>query len=195
MKNPFVLIFASTLFFFSQLASAQAPQAPVQLSPDVKQGIELLAKSFGLESEKPVTPEIDLKRSQKTTADVADKAINKVEEAVMYMEKHIKSVAPEVWRIMVRQQYGQAIGNLMFSLGWIIAAVVAHLFLNHAWGETTQHSKSDSEAYFFLVGVCPAVVGLIAFIFFMANMGESIKLLFNPEYYAVKDLIRVVLAR
>jgi hypothetical protein len=196
------VLILSFVLMFSGVANAQESQLPIQLTPEAKKGIELMAKGFGLEAPAgatKATPELQKQTSanvgEKSVADVADRALNMVEQGSKYMEDHIKKVAPELWRIMVRQQYGTALGNLMLSLGWMIAAVLAHFFLGKMWALPANKDSEEHGARIVIVAIIPTVVGLWAFIVLMWTLGDSVKLLFNPEYYAVRDLVRVILAR
>lgn len=203
MKKVFGLVVLGT-FAFANVASAQDIPSPIQLTPEARQGVEMIAKGLGMEIPKPkqASPastnsekqSVETKGTERSVADVADRALTMVEQGSKYMEEQIKNVAPEVWRIMIRQQYATAVGNPLLSVGWMLSAFFAYMILSHIW---VLDSPSSDEKIFhlLLVKLAPTAVGIVAFLCFMGNMTDSVKLLYNPEFYALKDLIRVILAR
>jgi hypothetical protein len=116
----------------------------------------------------------------------------------------IQKIAPHLWRIMIVQQYTKAIGDLVVPFGCLIIAIGYLFIIRKKWAlypKDQRTIKVYESNYATTEWVCqvifrqilaPAVV-VITSLFFLAYLSESIKYIINPEYYAVKDILTMVL--
>ncbi len=91
----------------------------------------------------------------------------------------IKQIAPELWRIAIRQVYAEAardgiIAILALAIGIVSLVVWLRIY------------KEDREGYTLLLWV-PIIVG---FLIFSMNIVAVAMSLINPEYYAMQLIIR-----
>lgn len=140
------------------------------------------ATSAKTESDKPV----------KSIGDVADKALDMMGQAVATLSNSLSKIAPHVWRIMIVQQYAKAIDDILTPVMLLVLLSVVTIVIrknvsspppsNERWDD------SDWGAFWFRT-IIPVALMCIFGIWFVADLGDSIKLLINPEYYAIKDIL------
>lgn len=129
-------------------------------------------------------------------AEVADKALGLLEKYIGKAEQAFKSVAPEVWRVMIKQQYANAVSGVLVSFSLIVILAIYVLVIKTLWKELP---KTDSDygfnwwARFWFIRMIPFALFIIFGIIFSADLANSIKMLINPEYYAFRDLLHIVL--
>lgn len=128
----------------------------------------------------------------KTMGDAADKALDMLGGAVGTVADTLKKIGPEVWRIMIIQQYANAARSLAGPIFALIASLI--VFFAARKGLTIKedeksYSQDDWRGFkHFLKGVtwfAPCLCALIVAI----NLSEAVAMLINPEYYALKDLL------
>lgn len=152
--------------------------------------LEDLGKAFGAEpqTEKKETPQ------PKTIADVADKALDKVGDLVSSIASNMQKIAPEVWRIMIRQQYAKAIAGPVTPLGLLLLV----FFYRHILSKRFKIDSVDNEPNqpsFWFARVIPVFFLIVFGGWLFGEIGSSVKILINPEYYAVRDLVQLLLNR
>lgn len=114
-------------------AQAPATSAPVAqaLSPEdmikIRDQLKTLSQAMG----NPVaTATAETKKDEKedpnhkTVGDVADKALGLFTNAIGTLSESLKKIAPEVWRIMIRQQYASAAADLITPFGLLSLALI-----------------------------------------------------------------------
>jgi len=130
-----------------------------------------------------------------TVADVADKALNLTVDAVTQIAVGLEKAAPEVWRIMIKQQYANAIGDLLGPTLWLIFFFVCLYVMNKKIPLSMMKDLDPYDANiipFGMVWVLIPIAGLCTMIAFTCNLTSSVKILINPEYYAIKDLLQMI---
>jgi len=182
----------------------QAAEQPVQTEPlseadkiALRADLERVARALGVEpeaapavtAEKPET-KVELK-TEKTLVEVSDRALTMIERMVTTAASGLEKAAPQVWRVMVRQQYAKAIQGPVFALFLLMTALALRLVARKVLGPYDPH-ESDGAAVaragtWILLGV--------AFIRFGAMLSNSAVYLINPEYYALRDLVQVLLGK
>lgn len=176
---------------------AQEPtKAPVSVE-DVRQlGEQVRAlKSIVADEPKP-EPKPEPKVESKTMGDVADKALDMLGSAVGTVAETLKKIGPEVWRIMIIQQYANAARMLAGPLFALIASVVIYFSLRKATTpisrdreknveEDSDDMKNFKRVMRFITYVVPCICALI----FAIQLSNGIAMIINPEYYALKDLL------
>ncbi len=129
------------------------------------------------------------KETGKTAADIADQALNMLGDAATKMSDMLQKTAPEVWRIMIRQQYTQAAVNV--TLATLFLGVSIGLYYSTKKILTLKdHSTYDDEWKIWAkAGVFIAL--LTTAIIFACNVGFAAGRLINPEYYAIANMIEL----
>lgn len=143
----------------------------------------------------------------KSMADVADKALDISTKYIGQAASIIEKAAPRVWAVMVRQQYAKAIGEILGPFLWmlmipLLAATVRHFWKPRPIPENHNcrteacggHASSDERAcHIAFTLAVPAAGTAIAGAVFIYNLAQSSMYLINPEYYAIKDLVQILL--
>lgn len=193
---------------FAQTPTPATP--PAGLTAGDVQAIQDTAKSigvvFGIEKATP-TPAVQTGNNQapaehqKTVADVADKAVDMVGRLVASAAQTLQKVAPDVWRILIKQQYAKAIGDLTIPFGLLLSMLVLNQIYfkktrkitEACQGQCKEHS-SDAHGWMWTTGTGLPVVGFVVSILWtLISLSNSIKFLINPEFYAIRDLLMMLL--
>ena len=114
---------------------------------------------------------------------------------------------------MVRQQYAKAIAGLVVPWGLILVLLIYMKLVKSGWvinpptdsqgnpkdeSKITQIEKEEISfsilARLIVTKVAPIVLCLICGVWGLVRLSSSILYLVNPEYYAVRDLLQMVLA-
>ncbi len=126
-----------------------------------------------------------------TMADVADKVVNLGARAIAQAADSVEKVAPKVWGVMVRQQYAKAIGDLTVPfVGFLITLIIfvrTKAFRIRVWHE----ERSSGEEFFLAVVIVVAL--MITALWLAYALSNSVMYLINPEFYAFRDLLVMIL--
>lgn len=194
-------------FSFAEEESKNPPLNKEEIQ-QLKAATEGLKEVFGIEGEKPATKTEGKKtENKKTIADVADKAVDMAGKLVSQAAETIQKVAPDVWKIMIKQQYANALGNIVLPLLLIILVVaynkVVAKKLGYA-GKTQEEIKvlfdrmdstDDQVGVFIFYDVVPVAGMLIVGIWTAIAVSASLKYIINPEFYAVRDMLLMLLGK
>ena len=121
-----------------------------------------------------------------------------VKDLVTSVSKTLESVAPQVWRIMIRQQYAKAIADLVLPWALFAMVILYWVIMNKKWvipvkeGGYDRYEEERVARAILATGV-PIVAGIAFFCWGAYALANSIKYLVNPEYYAVRDLLIMLL--
>ena len=172
------------------------PLSP-QDAAKAKAELETLAIAFGVKPAVTTTATTTTQAEEhKTLGDVGDKALDMVSKAVTSISATLEKIAPHVWKIMIKQQYAKAIGGLVVPWGLILITILYWRIIRKAW--STDDIGDDSNewwARFWIVRGIPFIAGFVLSIWGVTRLSYSIMLLINPEYYAVRDLITMLLGQ
>jgi len=165
----------------------------------VQKGVQELGQLFGVEKpkkEEPKKPEVS--NTEKTVAQVMDKAIDKVSDVVGAMAQAINKIAPDVWRIMIKQQYAKAIMACVVPVGLLLVMIVYMTLVGKYWKPARpEDHEGDKEVEWELrmafVRIFPTIVACLAGLWFFNRLADAAALLINPEFYAIQDLLRMIL--
>jgi uncharacterized protein YjeT (DUF2065 family) len=194
MKNLLLIV----LLFVSINVVGQEPSpTPINKQPtaaELKQAKETL-KSLMDET----TGTRPVQQENKSVADVLDKGVDLFSGYVTTLEGVVSKYAPEVWRIMITQQYAKAISYPLFwglmLIGLCIFYRTGRKYFGLEKGQAVFRAEEgtyldDEDApRVILVGVIPLILGVIFTARFFFVLSESIMIAINPEYYALKDII------
>ena len=192
----------------------------------IKEQLTALGKvlDVGEELQAKESPKDETKKEQpKTLADVGDRALQMAESMVTSTAATLEKYAPEVWRIMINQQYAKAMSALVVPVGLLFTALLWFLIMRKKWrlvwekeepfsaqkmhersaGSTEKTTKTvtcriGSEAKslrMWIVNILPGVA-MVGFGIWAAVAAKSvIMLLVNPEFYAIRDLVLLLLGK
>ena len=191
---------------FSIVLAADTPSQQKTVSAEdakkVREEVRKIGSLFGVEAkEEPAsaqeTKQVQ-KREPKTLAGAADKALDMLSQAVATISVTMEKVAPEVWKIMVRQQYARAIADLSLPWGLFLVVLCYVAVAKRLWkkeGELNygRDSWGDQEFRGFLTTSIPFVLGLLFAIWGAIVVKGSILYLINPQYYAIRDLLQMIM--
>lgn len=131
---------------------------------------------------------------QKNMADVADKALSLLSGYIGIVAGAMTKVAPEVWRIMVRQQYANAVAGPFVPFMLIMILAVYGVVMSYWWDKAkVKEESNEAGARGFFVNLVPFVLFIIFGIWTSVQLSYSVQMLINPEYYAFRDLVHILL--
>lgn len=134
-------------------------------------------------------------------AKVADKALDMASGMLASVAKTLEKAAPEVWRIMIRQQYAKAVMGLivpwMLWLGILICTIILNFKIKHSIRGCKEPVDRCDGCTLKLVAGIIIPIGLLGIsgIWGANRLASTAAYLINPEFYAIRDLILMVLNR
>ncbi|HNC56705.1 MAG TPA: hypothetical protein PLP33_14765 [Leptospiraceae bacterium] len=189
----FILLF--TVVGYSQEVVPSPTPKPVSAAEEVKSAKQVLSEVVDRSAN----------GEKKTFSDVLDKGIDLFASYATTVGEMIKKIAPEVWRIMIKQQYAKGITGIAY---WILVPLVP---LSLVFGiRRFMHGKNsgksflklekgyESEESSQLEELRVTISWILLLIFFLTslfsiyNITEYGQMLINPEYYAIKDMLEMV---
>lgn len=90
----------------------------------------------------------------------------------------VEQVAPEIWAIYLKQMYSAGITWLILSLASCVLSILCYKGFR-------RYLKTDNEDAQVILAVCLAVCTVVTLATFLIGF----RLLFNPEYYAIQQLL------
>lgn len=182
----------------NQLFAQQDPNQTTQqaLSPQdtqkLRDDINLLKEVFGVGQ--PAQNKEQNVQPKKTMADVADRALDMVGSLVASTASTLQKVAPDVWRIMIRQQYAKIASWLTIPWGVLIVTLVYARYAKPRLAEWAKGRSEDARTTSAAFGsVIPTVICFASGVVGIIYLGRSMRILINPEYYAIRDLLALVM--
>jgi len=167
---------------------AAAPSPPRPDTAQLRAQVQALAEALGVKQAAP--PE----EKQRTAVDVADRALDMFGSAVASVASQIEQHAPLLWKVMVKQQYAKAVADVIPSLGWILVALLAHFVVRRKWQKPSDNTEEGLQfLWHFVTWVVPLALGIIGVSSFVVSASDSVKFVINPEYYAVRDILLMVM--
>ncbi len=187
-----IMVATFAVFLTGTICMAQSQATGDTKSPftdsqkaQAQQDLKNLADVFGITSDKQTAA--SKPNTSKTVADVADKALDMVGNAVAQISTTVQNVAPQIWRVMVKQQYANAIGDLVWPTGLVLVAFIFRKTVVKKFSEGEGNNEDKQTLQF--ISLIVLVGGSLMFFY---NLQSSIKILINPEYYAVRDLLQIL---
>lgn len=193
MNRCVIIIIALLAVIFPATVLAQAPSgSAVPISED--DAVRLRALIDQMRQQASPAP---ASSSAKPTAwaDVADKAIDKtfrmLEGSVSVVSDTLKKTAPELWRIMIRQQYANAARNMLEAFLYLLVGILGLLVCVKY---VTKPDTEDLAILWFLgTRMLPATYLTICALVQIDAVADAVQRVINPEYYALQDLVRLIL--
>jgi hypothetical protein len=159
----------------------------------MRESAKAIGALFGVEQPKPQAAQpsqqtqADPAQDHKTMADVADKALNMVGQATGVIASAVEKAAPRVWGIMVRQQYATAFASVITPWGLVLIMTIFLLIVRK------KYPAESGDELLWVTTIIPSALILIFAVWGTMRIAGSIQLLINPEYYAIRDLLSMVL--
>lgn len=124
--------------------------------------------------------------------------INMLEQGIQKAADTLGVAVPQLWEILIRQQYVEAANSILallaiLTVAGIYAWVAKKLLKSDSSYEETYGGEDIKDIVFFslvISGIFIAVILLITTIGFFEN--ETIGKILNPEYYALKDIAEFI---
>lgn len=197
-------ILMSAVLSGTPAVEAPAPVTTTFSDADRKKALALLEQLHTeMNGAQPTkTPDGKTAPPEKTMADVADKVLDMSAKYITQIASMVEQVAPKVWRVMIIQQYAKAAGQVMNPLLTMLVMIVYSVVFRKMWklpdGEKndkffdyeiplTQRGARGLVTFLF-----PLVVGTISALVFVNHLSDAAMYIINPDYYALKDLLRLV---
>lgn len=180
---------------------------------DLKRAARVLGNAFDVNVQQegagaqstPSAQEEGKEESHKTVGDAMDKGLNMVKGFVVTLSSTLEKIAPRVWTVMVRQQYAKGIGLIVVPWGLLITLLIYISILKRLWRAPASKEELedsmvslDPEILDFVprrwfVIYLPFVLGFFFTVWGVVNLRDAVLYFINPEYYAIKDLLEMIL--
>ena len=200
------LIFMSSTNLMAQDENAPKSDAPLQVEEvrqlrEAAKAINQILSGEDLPEESQATNKVAQKKPTKTPAEVADKALTILSGYIGTAAKTMEKVAPEVWRVMIRQQYAKAIAAPFFAFSMICFTAIYTVVMKRWWRLDEEDKTKAAEGtwtdnygwHFIMTNALPFLLVMIFGIRTAWCLSYSTQILINPEYYAFSDLLQLLL--
>lgn len=177
--------------------SAGQPLSPEDQAK-LKKEMRRLAEAFGVQqpaAQAQPAPPAGSSQDKRTMADVADRALDMTGKLVASISATLEKTAPKVWSIMIRQQYAKAIADLVLPWSLFLAGLIFMLIsVKYNFSlKFADVSRDGQMAAWVVVRFAPMVSMVVFTIWGAIALATTIKLLVNPEFYAIRDLLTMLL--
>jgi hypothetical protein len=106
-------------------------------------------------------------------------------ELLQQLVEFIKDASPYVWNLLIKQEYINAYANLIWTGILLLVCIIGIIIGTKMWKLGNKENDDDwysASFAFFIFSIISGVVGL-------AILTPAIKILLNPEYYAIIHII------
>ncbi len=97
----------------------------------------------------------------------------------------LKSASPHIWQILMKQVYGDAVVELVFSILLVIAGCVLIKLTFYAKARYKEDRFSSWDA----MAVISAIVAITGFATSNIVFLDAMQKFYNPEYYAIQLIL------
>ncbi len=213
-----ILCFALSATVFAEEQGKVSPTTKLTQEEirQLQEGAATLGKAFGISPDvKPSAKEnedekkeVENKPAEKTFANVADKGLDMVKNLVISLSQTLEKTAPQIWRVMVKQQYAKAIADLILPWSLLLVTIIYAFMMKKMWKWSPEYNNMELVNFHdnedipyptkrgwrgFLSVVLPFCGGCFFTIWGCVVLKSSLLLLINPEYYAVRDLLLMIM--
>jgi hypothetical protein len=119
-----------------------------------------------------------------TVTGVIDRALGMIERFAVRAGETMERIAPDAWRVMVRQQYVKGVQRIALSLGFLFIALIYWLRTKNL--AVDNNDEGFTFAVYRTMPVLCVVGGAIAFVICLS---DALCFFINPEYYAIRDIL------
>ena len=116
----------------------------------------------------------------------------KLSEAVKVMAEKLGVAVEKLYPILIRQAYVEG----YISLAWVIFGILGimicgYLFWKSFKSLTTDNNVNDDDARVFVLSISAFIV-IVSIAAVIINIGNAIRALANPEWYAIKMILNLI---
>ena len=141
--------------------------------------------------------------TDKSIADVADNIVNhlangleKITDGVSSLGKDAAKIAPEIWKVLVKQQEILGIQSIIYGVcGIIVGLISLYLIIKIVKMRTIEQIPADifevDHPMWFFFAVIMLCGTIIPTIIGVNKIGDGLVKCLNPQFYAAKDLIEM----
>lgn len=164
----------------------------------IKKNAEALGDLFGVNQAK-IKQEPATSQQQKSMADVAEKAIDMTAQAVATIASTIQKIAPDIWRIMLKQQYVKGFQGIIVPFGFLfLLFLYGKMIAPRCFPSPTKEDdgREDSEEKWLRIwfsSIIPISIAFLLGAWGLNRLSDCLGFLINPEFYAIQDLLRTIL--
>ncbi len=140
----------------------------------------------------------------KTVGDVMDKGLDMFKNAIVFVAGKIEQVAPQLWRVLLVQQYVKGVQIILPPLGFLLLIFVSRKTLLKwwpkdadddnpeatPWGTDTPLTRKGTRGLFIVA--LPIFLFIVGGVWLYQSLTEATGYFVNPYYYALKDLVLLV---
>lgn len=128
--------------------------------------------------------------TQKIEKLTAEKIYSDVKQGFSTLVSNLQGPAKHVYHVYIKQHYAEGI---MLIISWAIFSVIPLFFVLLLGLGGKDGDLSDNKGDPNTRGVIFIIVGIVSFIgliHLVCTFSEGIQKLYNPEYYAIQDIIK-----
>ena len=206
-------------FSYATEESVQTDSLKPQSVEELHKSVEIskaLKEAIDVTSTDNSTTDTQVSQNNSThqvSKDVLYKGLNLLERYVLVLSSVINDTSSNVWTILVRQQYVDAISGIIQSWVLVFMTLAFHLIVSKVWpdplvqkinthkieeSEDQREKKAKEKENAAFIRICvafllPALLGISFTICALWRTGTLMPILFNPEYYAIKNLLELII--
>lgn len=121
---------------------------------------------------------------------VANKIVDKVESALQAMSAKMGIASEQLWLVLIKQAYVSALIN-----GIIVVAILTGILIWYKytlfWSRKMKNDGWDKEGWTGIL-IISVIGGVMGFIGITVNTINAIQNYINPEYFALKEILKVI---
>ena len=159
------------------------PAAQEQIRVALRQEIERAVTQAAAEAEARLQ---EAAAEQMSQVDVVNRSLDLLESFAGVTSARMNEIAPEVWRIMLRQQYISGARYCLVPIVFIVLGLVVMLLAFRLKCRDPRDRNTARE-----LSVALLIIIVITAIFFISH---GVGLMLNPEYYVIRDILQMTIS-
>lgn len=193
--NVILLLAVTALGFIDGEPTPPAAGMTPEDRKALRADLHALAVGFGVEAPPPDEGAKEV-ADEAAMAKVSDRALTLLEKSISTAAAGVERAAPQVWRVAIRQQYAKAVAPVIAPLGWFVGLFACALFVYRKARKWLHGPEVWSEHPGPLCVTCVLVLMVaIPGGILLAKLTDSALYLINPEWYALRDLVQLLLGK
>ena len=107
-------------------------------------------------------------------------------ELLKELVEYIKTASPQLWAILIKQAYVEAVGHLLWTM--FLMGVTYALYRVGKWSQVKKENDEFSDWEY--AAIFSYLVAGITFIIGFAFLVSTTKWFINPEFYAIRYILQ-----